>query len=380
MSDKNNEAGELFPAKERSAELAVKQQRIQDFLATHELDALLVSRHENIAWATAGLVEMRVAIPRETAAGSLLFTRGGGCYYLTTNNEAPRLAQEEFAHLNYEPVIQPWYAYDALSSVRKIIGRGKAAADDASSGMPAASLKSLRLQLTEGEMARYRWLGEHVAEAVTEALFALRPGCSEAEMQAVVSAQLLAQRILPSVLLTAADDRIRSYRHAVPREGVLHRFGMLNLCARRWGLVISITRYIYFGRMPAELEEKFAAVAGVNAALLHATGVGATADSLFTVAQTAYAKEGYPGEEQMHHQGGATGYWEREWIARPGGTEQVMDRPGHGMDSSVQGAKIEDTVILCGGELIILTETPRLPLVESRYSGRLYRSAGVLQV
>ena len=378
MSDKNNEAGELFPARDRSAELAVKHQRIQDFLAAHELDALLVSRHENIAWATAGLVEMRVAIPRETGAGSLLFTRAGGRYYLTTNNEAPRFAQEEYAHLDYQPVVQPWYAYDASASVRKIIGRGKAAGDDASSGMPVASLKPLRLQLTESEVDRYRWLGKHVSEAVTDAVFALRPGCTEAEMQAMVSAPLLAQHILPSVLLTATDRRIRSYRHAVPREGVLDRFGMLNLCARRWGLVISLTRYVYFGGMPAELEEKFAAAADVNAALLHATRAGATADSLFTVAQTAYAEAGYPGEEQLHHQGGATGYWEREWIARPAGTEQVVDHQAVAWNPSVQGAKMEDTFIMRGGELILLTETPRLPIVEGRSGEKIYRSAGVL--
>ena len=90
-----------FPACECALELEQKRYRIQQFLVEHSLDALLMSRHENIAWVTAGLVEMRVAIPSETAVGSLLFTRSGERYYLTTNNEAPRLAEEEFAALDY---------------------------------------------------------------------------------------------------------------------------------------------------------------------------------------------------------------------------------------------------------------------------------------
>ncbi|MHB1743730.1 MAG: hypothetical protein ACYCPO_02555 [Acidobacteriaceae bacterium] len=75
MKNDTVESNLLFPAGERKAEVEQKQRVIQDFLAAHSLDALLVSRHENIAWATAGTVAMRVAIPREIAVGSLLFTR-----------------------------------------------------------------------------------------------------------------------------------------------------------------------------------------------------------------------------------------------------------------------------------------------------------------
>lgn len=372
-------SAELFPIAERLGEVAAKRQQIEDFLADHSLDALLVSRHENIAWSTAGLVEVRIASVREVGAASLLFARGGGSWYLTTNNEAPRLADEEFAALDFKPIIQRWYANDLLAAARTVVPNGTIAADDPSSGLPVASMKPLRLQLTESEIARYRWLGSSVADAVTDALFELRPGISEAEMQAAMAQHLLKRRILPSVLLTATDDRIRRYRHAVPREGVLERLGMLNLCARRWGLSISITRYVHFGPFPAELEEAFAAVPHVNAALLHATREGATSDALFDVAQKAYADQGAPGEEQLHHQGGPTGYWEREWIARPGGTESILDRQAVAWNPSLRGAKVEDTVLLHGGKLELLTPTPRLPHLETTVDGFSWPSAGALR-
>lgn len=369
---------ELFPAAGRAAELSLKRDRIEAFLTAQGLDALLLSRHENIAWATAGIVDLRVGVSRETGVGQLLFTRGGNAYYLTTNNEAPRLAHEEFAGLDYEPVIQPWYAVDIPAAVRKIAAGGKVAADEPP--LPLISIKPLRLQLTAGELERYRWLGNTVAEAVTDTLLALRPGMAEATMQAMVAGRLFEQRILPTVFLTAADSRIRAYRHAVPRDGVLQQFGMVSLCARRWGLVVAITRDVYFGAMPAELEEKFEAAAYVNAALLHATREGSSAAELFDVARDAYAERGFTGEEQMHHQGGATGYWEREWTARPGGCEQVGSCQAMAWNPTVQGAKIEDTVVLHEGALEVLTGTPRLPVVESSCHGHTYRSAGVLRV
>ena len=368
----------VFPEGERRKELETKQARMQQFLAEQGLDALLVSRHENIAWVTAGTVEMRVAIPYEAAAGNLLFTRSGQRYYLATNNEAPRLAQEEFAGLDYEPVISPWHANDVAGAVRKIVGKGKVAGDMASADWPAVSLQPLRLALCDGEIERYRWLCARTAEATTDVLLALRPGTSEVAMQASIAEPLLAQNILPSVFLMGTDERIRNYRHAVPRRGVLRNYGMLNLCTRRWGLAVSITRFVHFGTMPAELQEKFAAVAQVNAALLHATRAGATSDALFHVAQKAYADLGYPGEEQFHHQGGATGYGEREWIALPGGKDVVHDRQAFAWNPSLQGSKAEDTVVLRNGAIEVLTSTPRLPVVETQLGGSTYTSAGVL--
>lgn len=372
-----------FPARQRRLELEQKQHRIQQFLVENSLDAVLMSRHENIAWATTGLVEMRVAIPSETAVGSLLFTRSGERYYLTTNNEAPRLAEEEFAALDYKTIIWPWYANDVLAAIENIVGKKSMAADhvasdDPSSGLPLVSIQPLRLVLTEGEIDRYRWVGRHMADAVTEVLLSLCPGVTEATMQAMVAERLLAQSILPTVLLMGTDNRIRNYRHAVSRAGVLQRFGMLNLCGRRWGLAISITRFVHFGAMPAELAEKFIAVAYVNARLLDATRQGATSNSLFTVAQTAYAEQGFPGEEQNHHQGGATGYAEREWLARPGAPERVFDNQAFAWNPSLQGAKVEDTVVLRNDRIEMLTGTPKLPVVETLQNETVYPSAGVL--
>jgi antitoxin VapB len=364
---------------ERIAEAVQKRGQIAALLAEKRIDAVLISRHENIAWATAGLVDVHVGMLRESGAASLLVTRDGGAFYLTTNNEAARLAEEEFAGLGYESVVNPWFANDVPASIAKIVGSRKVASDMPQYGYEILLLQSLRYELTDGEIARYRWLGSHAAKAAVAVLRRVKPGLSEKSFQAMLAEQLIGQGIMPSGYFTAVDARVMGYRHAVPRAGVLERLGMLGFCARRWGLSVSITRFVQFGGKMEEFEERLAVVAQVNARLLGATHKGATSDALFTVAEEAYAALGYPGEERMHHQGGATGYLEREWIARPGGGERVGSRQAFAWNPNLKGAKVEDTVLMRDGVMELLTATPELPIVTTSWEGTEYHSAGVLK-
>jgi Xaa-Pro dipeptidase len=360
------------------AELAEKQARLAKLFEQEKLSAVLVRHSQNIAWATGGRVDARVLIPSDTWATSLLLTRDGRKYYLAPKNEGPRLAAEEFAGLGYEPVLSPWYDDDCVATAQKIAGSVEVGSDIPSPGYIPVNFRPLRASLTEAEILRYRWLGRKTADVTAAVLQELEPGITEYEMEALVSDGLLCEGILPSVLLMAVDERILKYKHAVARGRTLHHFGMLNLCSRKWGLAISITRFVHFGELPSELAERFASSARVNAALLDATRAGATSAALFKAAQEAYAGEGYPGEEEFHHQGGATGYGEREWLATPKGSEAVQDCQAFAWNPSIRGGKVEDTVLLVDGAIETLTSTPELPVVETAHNGATYRSAGVL--
>jgi antitoxin VapB len=116
----------------------------------------------------------------------------------------------------------------------------------------------------------------------------------------------------------------------------------------------------------------------VNARLLAATKAGNSAAKLFATAAKSYAELGYPGEELRHHQGGATGYAEREWLATPTGAELVMNNQAFAWNPSVRGGKVEDTVLLHDGKLEWLTSTPGLPVVHTRAGDLTVPSAGVL--
>lgn len=358
-------------------ELEAKHQKLVEWLKSQHLAGVLLRRNENVAWVTGGAVELRVLTPCETGVASLLVTAAGKRYYLTTENEAPRLHDEEFGALDFEPILFPWYGDTTVATAQKLAG-GALGSDTPGPGLTQVNLFPLRAALSETEIARYRWLGAETAAATVESLHQVEPGLSEHDLEAITAANLLKRGILPSVYLYAVDDRIYKYKHAVARGRRLKQYAMLNLCARRWGLAISITRFVHFGALPAELEGRFKSAAQVNAALLDATKAGATSATLFKVAQDAYAAEGFPGEERFHHQGGPTGYGEREWVATPNGTQAVVNHQAFAWNPSIRGGKAEDTVILSSGKIEWLTATPTLPVIEASINGKIYSAAGVL--
>ncbi|MGA2850786.1 MAG: aminopeptidase P family N-terminal domain-containing protein [Terracidiphilus sp.] len=360
-----------------SAELEAKHEKLVEWMRAQGLSGILIRRNENVAWLTGGAVELRVLTPCETGVATLLVTAEGKRYYFTTENEAPRLHDEEFGALDFEPVLFPWWANDTDAAAAKLAG-GPLGSDTPTTGATTVSLASLREGLSESEIARYRWLGLETAAATVEALNEVEPGLSEYDLEAITAGALLRRGILPSVYLYAVDDRILKYKHAVARGKRLKQYGMLNLCSRKWGLAISITRFIHFGELPSLLATRFQAAAQVNAALLNATRVGATSAELFKVAQAAYTAQGFPGEERFHHQGGPTGYGEREWVATPDGTEVVVNNQAFAWNPSIRGGKTEDTVLLHDGVIENLTPTPELPTLEAKVEGSTYAAAGVL--
>ena len=368
---------------DKQQEIQTKIDRIIAFLQAEKHQAMLLRRNENLAWITAGSLYTRVRIPAETNVLAILITERGERFFLTTNNEAPRLTDEDLCGLGFEPVIVPWYGGGFDQEISRIVGTGALLTDifygNSIARCPEVrDLTPLRTPLLEAEITRYRNLGREVSAIVSNLLPKLQPGTTENEMNAMVSSSLWSAKIEPSVLLMAVDERILKYKHAIARGQSLLDFGMLNLCARRHGLCVSITRFVHFGSIPQKLADAFAVAAEVNAALQAATRVGASAGDLFRVAKKAYADAGFPGEEEFHHQGGAAGYVERDWVATPFGHQDVVDAQAFAWNPSIRGGKVEDTVLLKDGGIELLTATPELPQVRTSVEGREYVSAGVL--
>ncbi len=246
---------------------------------------MLIRRHENIAWLTGGAVEVRVLTPGETGVASLLVTAKGKRYYFTTENEAPRLHDEEFGALDFEPVLFPWYADDTKEAAQRLAGV-ELGSDTPIPGLIPVNLYPLRASLSEAEIARYRWLGAETADATVESLHQVEPGLSEYDLEAITAANLLRRGILPSVYLFAVDDRIFKYKHAAARGKRLKNYAMLNLCSRKWGLAISITRFVHFGALPDGSGRTIHSRQPQSTPRsLDATQIGATSAQLFRVAQ-----------------------------------------------------------------------------------------------
>ena len=117
-----------------NAELDAKHERLVEWLRAGGLAGVLLRRNENVAWLTGGAVEVRVCTPSETGVASLLVTAAGNRYYLTTENEAPRLQEEEFGTLDFEPVLFPWYADNTFAAAVRLAG-GTLASDTPGPGV-----------------------------------------------------------------------------------------------------------------------------------------------------------------------------------------------------------------------------------------------------
>ena len=138
---------------------------------------------------------------------------------------------------------------------------------------------------------------------------------------------------------------------------------LVGVCAQRHGLVSALSRIVVSGRVPDALEARTAATARVFASLLAATKAGATGAELFCAAARSYAEAGFPREETRHHQGGATGYRSRDWIAHPASRETVQPRQAFAWNPSITGTKIEETTLVTEHGLEVITASPDWPSI-----------------
>jgi antitoxin VapB len=170
--------------------------------------------------------------------------------------------------------------------------------------------------------------------------------------------------IRPTVLLMGVDDRVLRFRHTTPSDARLKKYAFVNVCARRWGLVISTGRFVHFGPLPGELRTRVRASANITAQYLAHSIPGARAGDLLAMAKTWFTENGFKGEMENHHQGGAIGYAEREWIATPGSPEVVHDRQAFAWNPIVRGALSFDTFIVYRDRLENLNEAPGWPAIK----------------
>jgi antitoxin VapB len=303
--------------------------------------------------------------------------------------EMPRLRAEALAGLGFEPVEYPWTddqanpaaAFEYARAVTS--GAAAMAADSPVAGdalVVETALMRARVNLVDAEVARYRELGRDMGVVVGNVCRALGPGTSEREIAHTVSAAILGANARPIVVLIAGDNRIARFRHPVPTDAVWRKTLMVVVCAERHGLIVSLTRLISAGEIDATLRDRTAATARVFGRLLEHSREGATGAELFAAAARAYTEVGFAREEDKHHQGGASGYRTREWVAHPRSQEIVVPCQAFAWNPSITGTKIEDTALLVNGELELITQTPGWPTIEVTAGDQTLLAADVLRI
>lgn len=340
-----------------------KQQSIKTLLAHHGLDAILLRKASSFAWATHG-ASAYINTASTYGEAALLVTPNGR-YLITNNIEAPRLEKEEGLKVQgWEFKVFPWYAGSAV--IADLTAGLKLGADAPYPGAVDLNTEVARLRahLTLDEQERFRTLGAICAEAMHEAIVSIEPGMTEEEIAATLAESTQSYGVQPIVNLIATDERIFNYRHPLPTTKELNKYAMLVLCGRWKGLVASITRLVYFGKIPADLRRKIDAVAHIDAVLISATRPGRMLSEVFADGQKAYAETGFADEWTLHHQGGPAGYEPREWVATPETQDVVLSGQAYAWNPSITGAKSEDTVLVDELGWDVVTEIQQWPMIE----------------
>jgi Xaa-Pro aminopeptidase len=361
------------------SEFIQKQIAIQEFLANHGCDALILQKVSSFAWATCGAASY-INTATADGTGSLLITPQGR-YLITTNIEAPRFADEErLVEQGWELRPYPWH--ETSGTISELSRGFRLAADGFFPGAQDLSgpLSRLRSVLLPEEQERFRKLGNLCAEAMNEAILQVRPGMTENEIAALLANAAQKRGVQAIVNLIATDERIYAYRHPLPTGKKMDRYAMLVLCGRRWGLVCSITRLVHFGTLPDDLKRKQAAVAQVDAAFLTATRPGKSLAGIFAQAMATYAETGFGDEWRLHHQGGPAGYEPREYVGTPTSTDFVSAGQAYAWNPSITGVKSEDTILIGETQNDVLTEIAGWPGITVSVSGSQVSRPAILEI
>ena len=357
-----------------------RRERLSAHLDREGLDAVWFARPNSFAWLTGGSnVVDRDADVGVAAAG---YTRADGFVAVTDTIEADRLAREQLPE-PFSLTATPWYESSLAEAVADATD-GDGAADFDVPGFEAVDVSPLRRPLSPTDIERYRTLGREVAAAIERVARELQPADTEREAAAGLRITLASQGIEAPVVLVGGDERVQQYRHFTPTGAELGSYALLSVTAERGGLYASATRTVAFADAPEWLTDRHETAMRVEATALDATRRAVregtddptmpsveTAGDVFDAVADAYDTLGEPEEWRAHHQGGATGYAGREWLATPESDESVEAPLAYAYNPSVRGTKSEDTVLLTGDDVEVLTGGERWPTqrVESAIEG-----------
>jgi antitoxin VapB len=336
-----------------------KRSRISQLLAEKNLDAVVLKKGANVAWIIGG----RAHIPTTLEFSCLDVIVYRDCIVVVTNKiEAPRLQAEELSG-DEELIVVNWFeGREGQLPKGERIGVDGAENDRVNI---QADIEALRRSLNDYEVNRLREIGKDAAAALGEAMLYINPEMSEVEVAGEIAEELWERNLESVVLLVAGESRIKHFRHPLPTTNSIGSIAMGVICARRKGLIASVTRLVHFGEISSEMNDTYLRLLNVEAAFLDGTKVGATLADAFTAGERAYLTHGFARDEwTRHHQGGSTGYLPRDFPAHEKTPQLIGLNNAIAWNPSAEGLKVEDTIITTPAGIEIITHDQNWPSIE----------------
>jgi len=331
-------------------------QPVRDLMRDKGLEAVVLRRNPNLAWAIAGRSHVPTTI--DAACFDLIITQDSATA-ITNVVEAPRLIAEEFpSEINVKTV--PWsQGRDPMLPIGAKIGSDQPGGDRIDLGV---EIEIIRGSLIAEDVARFKEICSDAAIALGAAMKEVSQADREIDVAGLITRSLWRANLEIAFLGVAGQERVEKFRHPLPTTSLVGARVAASICAKRKGLIASVTRIVTFGPVAQQSIARYEGIYKVEAAMFDATVVGKAFSDPINAAISAYPESGFDKDEwQMHHQGGPTGFLPRDWPANQATTRTIAVNQPIAWNPTGSGWKAEDTILATKSGVEILTNDPEWP-------------------
>jgi Xaa-Pro aminopeptidase len=363
----------------RRAEIAIKLQRVRELIDREKLNGVLLRRHNNFSWITAG-GKSYVTLYLESGEASILITRDGQ-YALTNIIEQERMRDEELLEdLGFEIAYHPWDENLMPEMIRERAGDLSGVGCDtpfANTRFLNDAINPLHYSLLDNEIARYLHLGETLSSALEEYIVTVKPGMTEQEITGGLCKALWSRGIEQVLFIVSVDERARKYRHGIPTNKPLKNLLNISVNGRYKGLITTVTRMAYFGKPDDQLLSAFDAACEVECMVAAAVKVGADDVNAYRVCKKGYEAVGRADMWPLHGQGGAQSYNNRDYLVTENSHGITVENQGYCFNPVIDGAKAEDAFICTKEGPLFITKPISFPVVKREVEGLSFHLPGL---
>jgi antitoxin VapB len=334
-------------------------QPLRDLMKAKGLYAFVLRRNPNLAWAIAGRVHVPTTI--DAACFDLIITQDSAIA-ITNIVEAPRLIAEELPSEVSVKTIKWSEGRDPQLPMGSKVGSDQPGGDRIDLG---TEVEIMRASLIESDVARFKAICIDVAVALGNAMKQVESTDREIDVAGLITHSLWQADLEIAFLGVAGADRVHKFRHPLPTDTVVGNRVCASICAKRKGLIASVTRIVTFGEVTDSMINEYNSIYKVEAALLDATVVGKPFSDPINAAIAAYPANGFDADEwTKHHQGGPTGFLPRDWPANQGSSRPIAENQPVAWNPTGKGWKAEDTILATSSGVKVLTNDPEWPVFE----------------
>ena len=331
-------------------------QPLRDLMKEKNLDTFVLRRNPNLSWATAGRSHVPTTI--DLACFDLIITQDSAVA-ITSVVEATRLIAEEFPLEVTVQTVKWSEGRDPLLPTGPKVGSDQPGGDRIDLGV---EVEMIRASLIDSDVKRYEKICVDAALALGKVMKQVESTDREIDVAGMIAKALWQADLEVAYLGVAGQERVLKFRHPLPTDAVIGNRVSASICAKRKGLIASVTRIVTFGPVTDQMVSDYTSIFKIEAALLDATVVGKPFSEPVNAAIAAYPANGFDNDEwTKQHQGGPTGFLPRDWAANQTTTRLIAHNQPIAWNPTGKGWKAEDTFLATDSGVKLLSADPDWP-------------------